>query len=367
MKRWIFKILLILLFFAASGMVVQRVGSSDFAGPMMLTQSRRQNQVRRWLGGRPSRPTKATRVGKNHELVRTAFNSIIAPANKSTGRIYANDQQVAMATVVSTDGFLVTKASELNGDSLMCKLPNRQRVPAKLISKDKDLDLALLKIETTNLKAIEFANLGTATELGSWVAVPGGYGERPIVVGTVSARTRRIPQDKAILGVEFEYATDGVLVQKVLPGSGAESAGIKKDDVIVQFNNAVIRSPETLVFQVGLLQPGERAKIVVKRDGESKEFNPRMGRRMDILYAEQGLEAHEGGPLSQRRSGFRRVIQHDCLLSPNQCGGPLVNLDGKTIGINIARAGRVATYALSFDIVKSRIDYLVHSARNASN
>ena len=28
------------------------------------------------------------------------------------------------------------------------------------------------------------------------------------------------------------------------------------------------------------------------------------------------------------------------------CGGPLVNLDGKAVGLNIARASRVSTYAL---------------------
>ena len=34
------------------------------------------------------------------------------------------------------------------------------------------------------------------------------------------------------------------------------------------------------------------------------------------------------------------------MLQPWLCGGPLVNLDGEAIGLNIARAGRVTTYAL---------------------
>ena len=77
----------------------------------------------------------------------------------------------------------------------------------------------------------------------------------------------------------------------------------------------------------------------------------RLGRATDISSAEQGLLAHEGGPLSQRRSDFSRVIEHDCLVMPNQCGGPLVDVHGQAIGVNIARASRVSSYALPKDVV----------------
>src|SRR5262249_11927645 len=35
------------------------------------------------------------------------------------------------------------------------------------------------------------------------------------------------------------------------------------------------------------------------------------------------------------------------------CGGPLVDLDGKTVGINIARAGRTETYAIPSEEVQA--------------
>jgi serine protease Do len=52
-----------------------------------------------------------------------------------------------------------------------------------------------------------------------------------------------------------------------------------------------------------------------------------------------------GGALSDRRNGFPIILQHDAALRPSDCGGPLVDLDGKVVGINIARAGRTETYA----------------------
>jgi S1-C subfamily serine protease len=58
------------------------------------------------------------------------------------------------------------------------------------------------------------------------------------------------------------------------------------------------------------------------------------------------------GEVSQRAEGFEQAIEHDTVLPPWLCGGPLVNLDGKAIGLNIARAGRVTTYALPPTLVR---------------
>ena len=56
-----------------------------------------------------------------------------------------------------------------------------------------------------------------------------------------------------------------------------------------------------------------------------------------------------GTKLSNRRGGFPAILQHDSGLRPDACGGPLVDIDGKAVGINIARAGRTETYAIPSD------------------
>ena len=66
--------------------------------------------------------------------------------------------------------------------------------------------------------------------------------------------------------------------------------------------------------------------------------------------------------MSQRAEGFEQVIEHDTVLQPWLCGGPLVDLDGKAIGLNIARAGRVSTYALPASLVKRIVKKLVSAA-----
>ena len=52
------------------------------------------------------------------------------------------------------------------------------------------------------------------------------------------------------------------------------------------------------------------------------------------------------GPRSKKREGFPFVLQHDTEVPPIACGGPLVDLEGKVVGVNIARSGRVESMAI---------------------
>ena len=66
-----------------------------------------------------------------------------------------------------------------------------------------------------------------------------------------------------------------------------------------------------------------------------------------------------GGDLSQRRFGFPAAFQHDTVVKPTDCGSPLVNLDGKVVGINIARAGRTETYAIDQETILGLVDEML--------
>ena len=48
---------------------------------------------------------------------------------------------------------------------------------------------------------------------------------------------------------------------------------------------------------------------------------------------------------SDRADQFPWVFQHDTPLFPEQCGGPILDIDGNVVGINIARGGRAALTA----------------------
>src|SRR5262249_32101150 len=69
------------------------------------------------------------------------------------------------------------------------------------------------------------------------------------------------------LGVDIG---SGVLVTEVLPGSPAERAGVKRDDLIVSLNDQPMKSVADLRNHIALTEPGTRIDLVVVRNGERR-------------------------------------------------------------------------------------------------
>jgi hypothetical protein len=66
-------------------------------------------------------------------------------------------------------------------------------------------------------------------------------------------------------------------------------------------------------------------------------------------------ETIAGNKLSTRRNGFEQVVQHDTVLKPDQMGGPILDLNGRALGVNIAKNGRVSTFALPLTVLEPAI------------
>ena len=66
-----------------------------------------------------------------------------------------------------------------------------------------------------------------------------------------------------------------------------------------------------------------------------------------------------------RRSGFPRVLQHDILGSSKIVGGPLLDLDGRCLGMNIARANRAESFAIPVEDLKDIAARLLKQAKPA--
>ena len=72
-----------------------------------------------------------------------------------------------------------------------------------------------------------------------------------------------------ILGWFYE-APDGVLIISIIGDSGAEKAGLQKDDLITGVNGVVIITP--FDFQKVDLKPGGTAIVTIQRDGQLQEL-----------------------------------------------------------------------------------------------
>jgi serine protease Do len=135
--------------------------------------------------------------------------------------------------------------------------------------------------------------------------------------------------------------------------SAAKEAKLKVGDIIVRLNDQSIKKRDDLMTILNKSKPGDQVTVIVLRDEEELEFKFKLLSKSAIDRSE--MQNRMGGALSGRRTGFPSVIQHDMVLKPVDCGGPLVDIDGHVIGINIARAGRVETWALPPDLVKTLV------------
>lgn len=64
----------------------------------------------------------------------------------------------------------------------------------------------------------------------------------------------------------------GIFVARVNPNSAAEEAGIKDKDVIIKIGEVAVNSSSELQEQIGKLNPGDKIKVTVVRDGKEKVF-----------------------------------------------------------------------------------------------
>jgi len=284
---------------------------------------------------------------KSGSIVKNAFRQIVETPSKSTVKILHDGKQIALGTIVSSNGLILTKASELE-DEIECELKNESLHDAKVVNIDHKNDLALLKISVKNLTPIHWKTNGDP-KVGQWLATP-GISNSPVSVGVVSVHRREI-KGKPLLGVNIKEEEKGVLIVNVSPGSGADKAGIQEGDIVIGMGGKVVKTEAKLRESILDLHIGDKLHIKILRENEEKEFEAIIGVRPRNPRSRGAIQNRMGGSLSERRDDFPAVIQHDTVLRPQDCGGPVVNLLGEAIGINIARAGRTETYAIPADVV----------------
>lgn len=295
-------------------------------------------------------------------LVRPITESI----RGSVAQVMRNNRAVALATVVDSRGFLVTKRSELSGDPIRVRLSNNRIYPARVAAVRRQNDLALLVIDAdVDLPAIKFDSFMPA--MGSFLVTPGRTG-RPIGIGVMGARGREIVP-RGGLGVYLEDGNDGrARISDVVSGSGADAAGLVPGDLIVQIDGTDQPDKRRVRTTLGSMYPGEEVRLTVLRMPDGETTNRRLEMEAQIrdlgILGETENDSLVNGPRNNRISGFERVIQHDTVLDPGQCGGPLLDSSGRVVGLNIARAGRVMTFALPASLVASEVEQMLRETQN---
>ena len=281
------------------------------------------------------------------------------------GGINRSQRGSGSGVIISDDGFIVTNNHVVEkADIIQVILNDNREYTAKVIGTDPSTDMAVLKIDETNLSPIAIGD-SDDLEVGEWVLAVGNPFNltSTVTAGIVSAKGRsiNIMQQKrggknifpiesfiqtdaavnpgnsggalvnakgelvgintaiasrtgsysgysfavpvnimkkvttdmikygivqrAFIGVGIQEMsqdlanelgtsiTEGVYVNGLSKDGAAESAGIKKGDVITKINATLVKSVPELQEQVGRYNPGDKIEVTLTRKGKEKTIS----------------------------------------------------------------------------------------------
>lgn len=124
------------------------------------------------------------------------------------GFVPRESKSLGSGFIISSDGYVLTNHHVVkDADEIIVKLTDRRELEAKLIGSDPRTDVALLKVEASDLPV---ARIGSSKKLkvGEWVlaiGTPFGF-DHSVTAGIVSAKGRSLPGDNYVPFIQTDVA-----------------------------------------------------------------------------------------------------------------------------------------------------------------
>jgi serine protease Do len=289
------------------------------------------------------------------------LDEVVAQARESMLRVMDGKASCAYATVIDGAGHAVTKRSQLPRGSaasvIELESADGRAFTGRVVATDPALDLAFLQIDHCTLPPIRWRTNQRLVP-GQAVLTP-RLGKGTPALGFAAIESRQSERDSLsmpYLGVRTEPATkeeceaahcgSAVRVVEVVPDSGASDAGVALKDLILSIDGKELDGRPALRRMITDHAPGDVVRLTIIRGQERLELDATLRLRADSDGRREPRRGNTTTPISAISSGFGEVLAHDAIIWPEQCGGPVLDLDGHAVGLNIARFDRTATHAL---------------------
>jgi len=235
--------------------------------------------------------------------------------------------------IVSSDGRILTNAHVVDGaKEVTVKLTDKREFKAEVLGVDRQTDVAVLKIDATNLPTVVMGN-SADTKVGEWVlAIGSPFGfENSVTAGIVSAKARALPDESLVPFIQTDVAVN--------PGNSGGPLFNMKGEVI-GINSQIFS--ETGGFQgLSFAVPSEiAAKVQDQLVAHGKVIRGRMG--VTIQNVNQALADSFG--LSKPVGALVSAVERG---SPAEKAGiepgdVIVKFDGKEVADSSQLPARVA-------------------------
>jgi len=239
-----------------------------------------------------------------------------------------NQEQVGTGSgvIIKADGYIVTNNHVIdNADEIEVTLHDNRTFKATVVGTDPSTDLALIKIDATDLNCMPLAN-SDDVKVGQWVLAVGNPFNltSTVTAGIVSAKGRNININKDKYAIESFIQTDAA----INPGNSG-GALCNLDGELVGINTA-IASPTGAYSGYGFAIP---ANIVRKVIGDIIEFGTVQRAFLGVsirdvnseLAKQKGIDINEGVYVEgmQENSAAKKA--------GIKAGDVIISIDGSTI------------------------------------
>lgn len=295
-----------------------------------------------------------TATGLPHPLRRR----FVAPSKgvaQSVVELLADSVPVSIGTIVDADGWILTKASVLDG-KVRCRLPDGSVVVAERRAASQEHDLALLKIDVGGLSAAQFSDKEPPSIAQVLCAVGPGQILKP---GIVSIETRAIPPEPRWKGDATKDTPNGPMIPRSDHGyrnkTNLSTIGTKLqlDDIIVSISGHstpnVAALAQVLETNLSGYCTGDLVSVSIRRKGSPMKVLTPLPRAAVVNY--WMIDEHD----TPRRSGFAAVFDTDIELLQREVGCPVIDVEGRIRGIAIASRGRNETQRGPTSVLPSRV------------
>ena len=298
----------------------------------------------------------ANKYRLNGISTQNAFGVSKENALLSTVRLTRNDKLIAMGAIVSPTGHVLTKASSCVG-AREATLTTGESFSLRIKKRNEELDLALYQMisDRNDFHPVVWKEDNASSDV-SWVL--SAFTElNEIRVGITSGKSREIGREGGVMGVMLGSEDNtGVSITDVVPQAAADKSGVRVGDIIQKVDGRAVRKRDHIVNIVGKKDPGDVVLLQVLRKKAEMQLRVTLGHR-SVTFDMFNRNMQMSGPVSKRKDNFPLILQHDLPLPKEAMGGPVFNLEGNCIGINIARVDRVTVFTLPANIAKSSFSF----------
>lgn len=223
------------------------------------------------------------------------------------GRVPFFEEGIGSGVIIDPDGYVLTNAHVVqDATTIDVTLPDGRRFPGRIVGKDPSHDLAVVKVNATNLPVAELGRSRTLRPGQRVIAIGNPLGfDYSVTTGVISALGRELATAKGDAPLQNMIQTDAA----INPGnSGGPLLNLQGQ--VIGINTAIVRTVAGVEAQgLGFAVPIDAASAIagqIQRHGRPARLGVLVGTLTPDIA--ESIEAATGKPLPVREGVFIRQV-----------------------------------------------------------